>query len=78
MICFTFMVLEKHQNSAVPVRNVGYSVRMRGISLLFAIIALLALAGYVVRGSNKMASNTLLVLSGLLLVLLVLGLTRVV
>jgi hypothetical protein len=51
---------------------------MRGISLLFAIIILLALAGYIVRGSNKVASNTLLALSGLLLVLLVLGLTRVV
>ncbi len=51
---------------------------MRGISLLFAIIALLALAGYIVRGTNRMVSNTLLILSALLLVLLVLGLTRMV
>jgi hypothetical protein len=25
MICFAFMVLEKYQNFAVPVRNVGYT-----------------------------------------------------
>jgi hypothetical protein len=49
---------------------------VRGIALLIAIITLLSLAGYVIRSSNKVASNTLYVLAALLAVLLILGLTR--
>jgi len=49
---------------------------MRGVTLLFVIVVLIALAGYIVRPSSKVASNTLYILSGIFTALLVLGLTR--
>ena len=49
---------------------------VRGIGLLFVIVFLIALAGYIVRSSNKQASNVLYVIAGILTVLLLLGLMR--
>ena len=49
---------------------------VRGIAVLFAIVFLIALAGYIIRSSNKQASNVLYVIAGILAVLLLLGLTR--
>jgi hypothetical protein len=50
---------------------------VRGISLLFAIIALMALAGYILRRTSRVASNVLYILAAIFLALLVLGLARV-
>jgi hypothetical protein len=47
---------------------------MRGIILLVIIILLVALAGYIVRPTSKVASNTLYVLAAIFTLLLVLGL----
>jgi hypothetical protein len=49
---------------------------MRGVTLLFVIVVLIALAGYIVRPTSKVASNTLYILSGIFTALLVLGMTR--
>jgi hypothetical protein len=49
---------------------------MRGISILVAIIALVALAGYIVRPSSRVASNTLYVLAAIFSGLLVVGFAR--
>jgi hypothetical protein len=49
---------------------------MRGITILAAIIALVALAGYIVRPSSRVVSNTLYVLALIFTALLVLGLAR--
>ena len=49
---------------------------MQRIVLLFAIVMLVALAGYIVRSTNKVASNSLFIIAAILLVLLIAGLTR--
>ncbi|MCP4408427.1 MAG: hypothetical protein GY807_11815 [Gammaproteobacteria bacterium] len=49
---------------------------MRGIGLLVIIVTLIAVAGFMVRPSNKIASNTLYIISAILGLLLILGLTR--
>ncbi|MBA2491940.1 MAG: hypothetical protein H0V34_09625 [Gammaproteobacteria bacterium] len=49
---------------------------MRGITLLVVIVVLIALAGYIVRPSSKVASNSLYILSGIFTALLVLGMAR--
>lgn len=51
---------------------------MRGIILLFAIIFLIALAGYIIRPSSRPISNLLYVIAGMLLVLLGLALSGVI
>lgn len=49
---------------------------MRGVTLLIAIVILIALAGYIVRPSSKVTSNTLFILAGIFTALLILGVTR--
>jgi hypothetical protein len=49
---------------------------MRGITLLVAIIALVGLAGYIVRPTSKVASNTLYALAAIFTLLLILGIAR--
>lgn len=49
---------------------------MRGITLLFVIISLLALAGYIMRPTSRVASNTLYILAAIFTLLLILGLGR--
>jgi hypothetical protein len=49
---------------------------MRGIVVLVIVLVLIALAGYIIRPTNKVASNALYILAGILGVLLMLGLTR--
>jgi hypothetical protein len=49
---------------------------MRGITVLAAIIALVALAGYIVRPSSKVASNALYIIAGIFAGLLTIGLVR--
>lgn len=49
---------------------------MRGITLLIALISLLALAGYIVRPTSRVTSNTLYTLAGIFTVLLILGFGR--
>jgi hypothetical protein len=49
---------------------------MRGITLLIVIISLLALAGYILRPTSKVTSNTLYTLAVIFTVLLVLGFSR--
>jgi hypothetical protein len=49
---------------------------MRGITILIVIVILVALAGYIMRPTSKVASNTLYVLAGIFVLLLALGLAR--
>jgi hypothetical protein len=49
---------------------------MRDITLLAALIVLIALAGYIVRPASRVASNTLYILAAILGLLLLLGFTR--
>lgn len=49
---------------------------MRGIALLVVVLVLIALAGYIIRPTNRVVSNSLYILAGILGVLLLLGLTR--
>lgn len=46
--------------------------------VLFAIVLLIALAGYIIRPSSKTVSNALYIVSAVCLVLLALGFARVV
>jgi hypothetical protein len=48
---------------------------MRGITLLAALIILVALAGYIMRPASRVASNSLYALAIIFTVLLLLGLT---
>ncbi len=50
---------------------------MRGIAVLVIVVVLIALAGYIIRPTNKVASNSLYILAGILSILLLLGLTRI-
>lgn len=49
---------------------------MRGITLLVVIIILVALAGYIVRPTSKVASNSLYLLAAIFALLLILGIAR--
>ncbi|HKF93525.1 MAG TPA: hypothetical protein VKB53_08935 [Gammaproteobacteria bacterium] len=49
---------------------------MRGITLLAALIALMALAGYIMRPASLVASNSLYALAVIFTLLLLLGLAR--
>ncbi len=47
-----------------------------GITLLAALVVLIALAGYIMRPTNRTASNTLYIIAAIFGFLLLLGLTR--